>query len=578
MNPRSAAAVLAALLLPLPAAAVDRNPTLDNNCYDFKIGEVQLPNPVRMIEEAVLLGLNVRQTAHFQQCIRSSGFQACPGDLSSDVEDGVRVALSTNHLAIGCQTIQNNVLGEASVGTVLLHNRDEFIKLNAQDALHPSKHLSGIWRRVLAGVIWHEAAHTHGYDHNGPASMCRNNQGGPLRSSMNKIIETCMQESADRMVRDQFERRIGDAGSQRPFDGELDWLLKSLTTTSPEYAEANLSSAVEAWLEGPDLRIRAEDGGYLVDWGLCPGSVCFAELDAESQLRQSPAWHILHESTSPDPPATRPGLHVRLLNVESGDCLKYLRAQPPGVSPVGMGRCSGGDDEKWTIGPTPLNAGDLDSGRFQLHPGNDHTLCLVSDPEAPGGLALSSACTARGATVSFEYLTGGGQGFTVRSARGDRCLDVPSGSTASGTPLQLYPCHGGSNQVWSLRETGALTVSTGARAKEYFLQNDASQLCVRVDGSAITQVTCAPPCDPRDPRCIGQTSQATPFALRGHGSVFLGGYGWLTGYGNAFVLKNLKTGNCLTQFYTGSSLSSRACGTVEADPLYSQRWRFFRAR
>jgi len=243
-----------------------------------------------------------------------------------------------------------------------------------------------------------------------------------------------------------------------------------------------------------------------------------------------------------------------------------------------MGRCYGDDDEKWTIGPTPLNAGELDSGLFQLHPGNDHTLCLASDPEGPGGLSLTSDCAARGAEVSFEYLTGGGQGFTVRSTRGDRCLDVPYGSATPGTALQLYPCHGGSNQVWSLRETGALLASTTPRAKEYFLRNDASGLCVRVDGSAITQVSCAPACDPRDPLCFGKTSQATPFAMRGHGSVFLGGYGWLTGYGNAFVLKTLKDGKCLTQFYTGGSLSSRTCGTVEADPLYSQRWRFFRAR
>src|SRR5687767_9322646 len=71
MNLRSTAAALAALLLPLPAAAIDRSPTLDHNCYNFEIGSISQPNPVRMIEESVLLGLNVRQTERFRQCIRS---------------------------------------------------------------------------------------------------------------------------------------------------------------------------------------------------------------------------------------------------------------------------------------------------------------------------------------------------------------------------------------------------------------------------------------------------------------------------------------------------------------------------
>jgi hypothetical protein len=574
MNLRSAAAALAALLLPLPAAAIDEFPTFADNCYNFEIGDVSLPSPVRMIHESVFLGLNVRQTGRFQQCIRNSGFRACRGDLSTDVEDGVRVASTTNHLEINCRTNRNGALGEAFVGNQLLHNRTEYISLST-DALLPGFHSSGIWRMVLASVIWHEVAHTHGYNHELFSPFCRDTPGGAGRPSMNEIIGECMMEAAKGMVSDQVDRRITDPASHRPFTEELESLLKSLTVSKG--AEASVSRAVEDWLEGPDLRIRTAGGSYLMHWSSCsPGSVCFAGLDEEAALEQSPAWHILPESTSPDSPATRPGLHVRLLNVDEGKCLSFLSPQIPGVSPVGLGRCLGEDVEKWTIGPTTLNPDELDSGRFKIHPWNDHTVCLAADSE--GGISLTNDCAEPGTDLAFEYLTGGGQGFTVRTARGDRCLDVPSGSDSPGTALQVYPCHGGPNQVWRLRETGALTFSVGARAKEYFLQNDASQLCVRVDGSAVTQVSCVPPCDPGDPLCLGRTSQATPFAMRGHGSVFLGGYGWLTGYGNAFVLKTLKTGNCLTQFYTGSSLSSRACGSVESDPLYSQRWRFFRAR
>lgn len=568
------AAALAVLFLAPGAGAIDEFPTFADNCWNFEIAGVPKPSPVRMIHEAVFLGLNVRQTERFQQCIRSSGYRACRGDLSADVEDGVRVALSTNHLDIGCRTIRSNVHGEAAVGNQLLHNQTEYIRLSP-DSLNPNSHSSGIWRMVLASVIWHEVAHTHGYDHELRSPFCRDTPGGAGRPSMNEIIGECMMEAAKGMVREQFDRRITDPASHRPFNGELEWLLKSLTVSKG--AEGSASAAVEDWLEGPDLRIRAAGGGYLMDWSSCsPGFLCFAGLDEDAALEQSPTWHILPESTSPDPPATRPGLHVRLLNVDEGFCLRSLGPQPPGVSPVGLGRCLGADDEKWTIGPTTLNPDDLDRGRFKIHPAHDHTVCLVADPE--GGISLTNDCADPGTDLAFEYLTGGDQGFTVRTARGDRCLDVPSGSESPGTALQVYPCHGGPNQVWRLRETGALIASAGPRAKEYFLQNDASGLCVRVDGSSVTQVSCAPPCDPGDPLCLGRTSQATPFAMRGHGSVFFPGYGWLTGYGNAFVLKTLKDGNCLTQFYTGGSLSHRACGSVESDPLYSQRWRFFRAR
>jgi hypothetical protein len=39
------------------------------------------------------------------------------------------------------------------------------------------------------------------------------------------------------------------------------------------------------------------------------------------------------------------------------------------------------------------------------------------------------------------------------------CLDVPAGNTASGTPVQLFPCHGGTNQQWIVNNVDTQTIT-----------------------------------------------------------------------------------------------------------------------
>lgn len=42
-----------------------------------------------------------------------------------------------------------------------------------------------------------------------------------------------------------------------------------------------------------------------------------------------------------------------------------------------------------------------------------------------------------------------------------RCLDVPGGSQADETPVELWGCNGGANQEWTLKPDGAVTVYGG---------------------------------------------------------------------------------------------------------------------
>ncbi|MFE0330975.1 non-reducing end alpha-L-arabinofuranosidase family hydrolase [Streptomyces sp. NPDC058960] len=47
---------------------------------------------------------------------------------------------------------------------------------------------------------------------------------------------------------------------------------------------------------------------------------------------------------------------------------------------------------------------------------------------------------------------------TLRGVASGRCLDVSGGSQADGTNVQIWDCHGGTNQQWTLTDSNQLTV------------------------------------------------------------------------------------------------------------------------
>jgi poly(3-hydroxybutyrate) depolymerase len=52
-------------------------------------------------------------------------------------------------------------------------------------------------------------------------------------------------------------------------------------------------------------------------------------------------------------------------------------------------------------------------------------------------------------------------GGAVRAVGAGRCLDVPGATTATGTQLQIWDCHSGTNQTWTRTTSGTLTVYSG---------------------------------------------------------------------------------------------------------------------
>jgi poly(hydroxyalkanoate) depolymerase family esterase len=71
--------------------------------------------------------------------------------------------------------------------------------------------------------------------------------------------------------------------------------------------------------------------------------------------------------------------------------------------------------------------------------------------------------------VSFLGLdTGGGTGGgggALRAVGAGKCLDVPGQSTTNGTRLQIWDCHGGTNQQWTATAAGELTVYSGGSTR-----------------------------------------------------------------------------------------------------------------
>jgi poly(3-hydroxybutyrate) depolymerase len=53
----------------------------------------------------------------------------------------------------------------------------------------------------------------------------------------------------------------------------------------------------------------------------------------------------------------------------------------------------------------------------------------------------------------------------VRAVGAGKCLDVPGATIATGTQLQIWDCHGGTNQIWTRTASGTLTVYSGGNLR-----------------------------------------------------------------------------------------------------------------
>lgn len=104
-------------------------------------------------------------------------------------------------------------------------------------------------------------------------------------------------------------------------------------------------------------------------------------------------------------------------------------------------------------------------------------LSLVATVILGTGVAVALVAPAQAATYPHRLV----------HANSGLCLDVPAFSTQAGTQLQLYPCNGGSNQVFNFMDA--------YNPWQYFLQNPNSFHCLQpgapgLMNSTIIQWTC----------------------------------------------------------------------------------------
>ncbi len=175
--------------------------------------------------------------------------------------------------------------------------------------------------------------------------------------------------------------------------------------------------------------------------------MCERSVMCERYSRSRKFWNVFWASistvtvvlafSSPAAAGTLAGL--------GGKCADVEGAATADGTPVNLFECHGGANQQWDFEyhfPGYLVRGI--SGQC-LHP---EGLTGSGNP----GLVVS-ACSG---TEQLWQLGGGfPTDFTLVHADTGMCMDVEDAGTADGTRLQLFPCHGGANQLWSyLRPAG----------------------------------------------------------------------------------------------------------------------------
>lgn len=125
----------------------------------------------------------------------------------------------------------------------------------------------------------------------------------------------------------------------------------------------------------------------------------------------------------------------RLRGAQSGRCLDVPQSTTANGTQLDVWDCSGDPNQVWT---------QTASGQMTVYSGNDlRCLDAAFGGTTPGTFAIIWPCSS--ASNQWRFNANG----TVTDIRSGLCLDVTQNSTGNGSPVQLWTCNGGTNQVWS---------------------------------------------------------------------------------------------------------------------------------
>jgi hypothetical protein len=119
-------------------------------------------------------------------------------------------------------------------------------------------------------------------------------------------------------------------------------------------------------------------------------------------------------------------------------------------------------------------------------------MCLAYDPEAKGG-ARQEGCASGDNTLRWNVVNTGDDRYEFINVNRGQCLTVAGGSKADGAATMVFPCHGGDEQLFTLKPVGVV----GGIPQPYEIVNYNSGKCVSVGagrfdyGAGVIQWTCA---------------------------------------------------------------------------------------
>ena len=129
-----------------------------------------------------------------------------------------------------------------------------------------------------------------------------------------------------------------------------------------------------------------------------------------------------------------------VVGVDSGRCLDVVGQSQADQARLNLYDCVGQANQAWTL---------TSAGELRVY---DQPKCLDVAGQATTAPAVVQIyrCTGN-ANQKWRLNTDG----SIAGVQSGLCLDVTGGdneaSRANGTPVELWTCHGGSNQQWSLR-------------------------------------------------------------------------------------------------------------------------------
>ena len=165
------------------------------------------------------VGKMAAQTEEYRQCVETelaTNYMYCFGDRYATASDVMRVSLSPNDVDVQCRNLDEGVNGCTHDLLAGVFNGSDH---NFQQDFTLSKHVinegialedagaNGTWN--LAGTMWHEVMHNHGYHHH---PYCLGQSGYNIHeNTAPHIVGTCMRETAKRLVNRAFVRVRGVA-------------------------------------------------------------------------------------------------------------------------------------------------------------------------------------------------------------------------------------------------------------------------------------------------------------------------------------------------------------------------------